>query len=83
MGESRKEAKKINDNARKNYGWRSKIVHGSNLKKLTKEKSKEVSYETQEYNRKALLKILQNPDLIDLINSKNREDYLDRLAYED
>jgi hypothetical protein len=83
LGRNRKEAQKINDKAKKNYGWRSRIAHGSQLKKLTKQKSIDISHESQEYIRKALLKILQNSDLIDLVNGKNRENYFDKLVFED
>jgi hypothetical protein len=82
LGEDRKDSKRINDKAKHYYGWRSKIVHGSKLNKISNEKSLEVSYASQEYIRKALLKILQSQELIDVINSKNREKYLDDLIFE-
>jgi len=83
LGRDRKEAQKINDKAKKNYGWRSRIVHGSQLNKLTKQKSINISHESQEYIRRALLKILQSSNLIDLVNGKNRENYFDKLVFED
>jgi len=82
LSDNREEAKNVFQKAKKHYGWRSRIVHGDALKKLTKEQSLDVSFDTQEYIRKALLKILQKPDLIDKINSNRREDFLDQLVFE-
>jgi hypothetical protein len=81
LGEDRLDAKRIKDRAKNYYKWRSKIVHGSKFK-ISREESLEVSYETQEYIRKSLLKILESKDLIDVMNSKNREKYLDDLIFQ-
>lgn len=81
LAKNREEAKEIFENAKTYYRWRSRIVHGDELNKLTREKSLDVSFMTQEYIRKSLFKILQNNNLIDLINEKRRELYFDSLIF--
>ena len=83
LNDNRIDAKKVFERVKKHYGWRSKIVHGDDLKKLTREASLDISFETQEYIRKSLLKILQDCNLIDVINGKKREQYFDSLIFED
>lgn len=83
LGKNRAEAKELFSSVKKNYGWRSKVVHGSRLAKLSEKKSAEISHELQELIRKALNIILLNPDLVEKFDGGNREVYLDSLPFEE
>lgn len=67
---------------RESYSWRSKVVHGLRLAKLTPEKSQELLTELENLVRRALLAILAQPTLVTTFDGKNREDYLDELAFQ-
>jgi hypothetical protein len=41
--------------AKKVYSWRSKVVHGSNLRKLSETESAKIVHEVKELVRKALI----------------------------
>ena len=70
----------LNSAAKKAYSVRSKIVHGMRVRNKTGET--ESFHCTEDLVRVSLLKILQNPDIQQTFNSrKNRESYLDSLAY--
>lgn len=74
--------KSIFENAKKAYSWRSKIVHGRKLFKLTAEQSAELSLTTESIIRDGIIKILKDPANIKLFDSKQREEFLDGLAFE-
>jgi hypothetical protein len=74
--------KSIFENAKKAYSWRSKIVHGRRLTKLTAEQSAELSLTTESIIRDGIIKILKDPANIKLFDSKQREEFLDGLAFE-
>lgn len=63
------------------YSWRSKLVHGSKLFKLTVDKSQDLTRFTESTLRASITTILSNNDQIDLFNSKNRDNFLDSLAF--
>ncbi len=79
--ESRAEAKRIFNKARRGYDWRSKIVHGLQLRKLNREESEEVLYETEMMVRTSLQKVLVGKGMLDNFSDKNREVYLDSLVF--
>jgi hypothetical protein len=63
------------------YGWRSKVVHGSRLNRLSVEKSTEVSHVIEQIVRQALLKILGSADLKTVFEGDTREQFLDDLMF--
>ncbi len=73
--------KSIFENAKKAYSWRSKIVHGRRLTKLTAEQSAELSLTTESIIRDGIIKILKDPANIKLFDSKQRDEFLDGLAF--
>lgn len=79
--ESRAEAKKVFDKARKGYNWWSKIVHGLKLRNLNREESEEVLYDTETMIRTSLQKALLGEGVSDNFADKNREAYLDSLVF--
>lgn len=82
LAETRDQARALFDEIKDGYSWRSKAVHGQRLHKLKGEESLVLSYKLQEYLRKALRRILNDPDLIQTFNGKGREEYLDSLIFQ-
>jgi len=76
------EARKIFEIAKNGYGWRSKVVHGSRLSKLTTEVSKTISYEAETLLRKTFLRILEDPEMISKFDGADREEHLDSLIFD-
>ena len=68
--------------AKKGYSWRSKVVHGSRLSKLSGTESAKILHEVEQLVRKALIAILQNNELIEKIDGKKREEFLDGLIFD-
>jgi hypothetical protein len=66
--------------AKEAYGWRSKLVHGAKLSRLTTEKSKSLTIFTEEVVRGAFHKILLSDQLADVLGGKSRDSYLEDLA---
>ena len=81
LGENRKEIINMFRITKKSYSWRSKIVHGLRLIKLSDDESIRISYDLQEIMRKAILAILQNKELVVEIDGKRREQFLDGLVF--
>ena len=65
------------------YGWRSKTVHGLKLSKLTAKHSEQLITQLEAIVRRSLLKILADDDLIGTFDSKEREQHLDTLAFQE
>lgn len=63
------------------YKWRSKMAHGLRLNKLTKEKSANIMYTSEELIRKAMTRILSEPNLIQTFSGQGREGYLESLVF--
>jgi len=63
------------------YSWRSKVVHGLKLNKLKPEKSVDLRDTSEELIRDALTLILLNPAVLNQLNDRGREDYLDGLVF--
>jgi hypothetical protein len=63
------------------YTWRSKLVHGGRTRSLTAEKSKLLTSVVELAIRQGLDRILTNPELIKIFDSKGRDDYLEELVF--
>lgn len=74
-------AKGTYDAIKKSYTWRSRIVHGRSLKKLTGEKSNELISEINELVQYSLQKIFSNKKLREKFQGNEREDFLDNLIF--
>lgn len=81
LGESSAERKKLFTLAKEAYAWRSKIVHGRMLLKLTPEKSLELSACTEQMIRDALQKLLGSTDLVKSFDTRGRDKFLDELVF--
>ncbi len=81
LATDKEEAQKFFEDARTNYGWRSKVVHGMRLSKLSDNESRQILHRTEEFVRKTLNRLLNDPKLIQIFSGKNRESYLDNLPF--
>lgn len=79
--ESRTEAKEICDIAKNGYKCRSKIIHGKSLSEPEIKNSEQILFDVEQLIRKALSLILSDSQLIDKLNSGQREQYLDSLIF--
>jgi len=75
------EAKIKFDIAKMNYSWRSKVIHGLKIDKLSKEKSTDILKTSEKLLRASLLKLYDNFDLHSNFNKKSRDKYLDHLVF--
>lgn len=66
---------------RQGYSWRSKLVHGANLAKLTGDTSLDVAHDAETLIRRSFLKILEDTYLTTTFDRDERESYLDGLAF--
>ncbi len=82
LSQSKDEAKQLFEKIKKGYRWRSKVVHGSQLNKLTPEISNEISHNVETLLRKTFIKLLLSNELINHFNGKDRDKYLDNLILE-
>ncbi|GLS30553.1 hypothetical protein SAMN04488498_103131 [Mesorhizobium albiziae] len=81
LGESSEERRSIFRQAKDAYSWRSKIVHGVKLHRLTNEKSGKLSEMSEGLLRRSFLKILADKDMVAVLDSGERDSYLDSLAF--
>ena len=80
--EMEKNSKKVTFKmAKEAYGWRSKLVHGAKLSKLTTPKSMELTIFTEGLLRAAFRQILESATIAEILNGKNREEYLENLVF--
>jgi hypothetical protein len=80
--ENKKTTKHLYDDIKKVYGWRSKVVHGMRLNKLSDEKSDDILYDAERWIRLSLIKILSNLKLLSIFSiNKERETYLDSIIF--
>lgn len=63
------------------YRWRSKAVHGRSLKNFLDDRAPELMTEMEQIVRRALVKILEDEKLAQIFEGREREDFLDRLAF--
>ena len=79
--DDKKKAKDCSKSVRTNYGLRSTMVHGGSPSGPWEQTSQNL-YDTEEFIRMALVRVLKSSKLIDVFNGKNaREQYLDELPY--
>ncbi|MBF5038915.1 hypothetical protein INP77_05350 [Methylophilus sp. 13] len=81
LGTDLKEASEIYEFIKRAYVYRSKVVHGSELKKFNGDESLDLMAELERQLRKAVIKILSSQNLITIFEGKSRESYLDTLAF--
>lgn len=63
------------------YGWRSKLVHGLRLAKLTDDQSRALIVELEETVNAALVRILSSEMLVKTFDTQGREKLLDGLVF--
>lgn len=69
------------DQVKESYSWRSKVVHGLRLAKLTSDESQKLIAGLEDVVRRSLLAILKDETLASKFDSKGREQYLDELIF--
>lgn len=82
LGRDSTERKKIFQDMKKGYKWRSKIAHGASLDSLSPEDSLELTQKTESLIRNAVRKILEEPTLQQSINGTQRNEFLDDLVFQ-
>lgn len=83
LGKNSAERRTMFKSAREGYGWRSKIAHGGRLGKLKGEQSAALSATTEDILRRAFVKVLADPNLIEVFCGSGRENFLEELAFRD
>lgn len=82
LAKNKEETKGLFSSVKKGYGWRSKIVHGSRIDKLSEEQSQQMLCQAGFFLREGLCKILSDPQLIGIFSAeKQRESYLQDLIF--
>ena len=81
LEEDRDNARKLFTAVKESYSWRSKVVHGLRLSKLTSEKSHTLLTDLELLIRRSLMSVISSEDLRGKFDSKSREEYLDALAF--
>lgn len=74
------ERKKLFSTTKTLYGWRSKIVHGNRLSKLSPTQSEDLMMQMENLVRQCLRGVLLSPNL-KLFEGKKREEFLDELIF--
>lgn len=82
LGTTRQERERLFEQTKAGYGWRSKLVHGAKLHRLTPEKSGELMVTLETLIRRSLLRILEDAEFIQAFDQKDREEFLDKLSFE-
>jgi hypothetical protein len=80
LGASSEEKRRIFREMKEGYKWRSKLVHGARLAKLTSAKSGELALSAETLIRRALNRILNDSELRSVFEGDRRDDFLDELA---
>ena len=81
LGKDKADARNVFKRVKKSYAWRSKIVHGLRLAKLTSKDSDVLIFRLEHTIRHCLLKILGDREKVRIFNSKGREEFLDDLIF--
>jgi len=81
VGDEPESRRRLFDEAKQGYSWRSKIVHGRKLSNLTREKSLELSVSTEHLIRVALVRVLTTPGYLLQFDGKERDIFLDELLF--
>jgi len=78
----RNEAQRRFQTAKNGYSWRSKLVHGRRLRKVTAEQSERLMNEAERMVRDSLTRILTTSDWIEKFDSRDREQHLENLLFQ-
>lgn len=81
LGRDLEERKRLFGEAKEAYTWRSKIVHGARLAKLTGEKSLLLSTTTEIIIRRAFGALLTSEATLLHFDGKDRDNFLDELIF--
>lgn len=81
LANDRREARELFSIVKTGYGWRSKVVHGMRLSKLPKKNSEQIMSEAEDLLRRSLKRLLNDLQLVQIFEGKNRERYLDDLVF--
>jgi len=81
LGQQSEDCKDLFEKAKFGYAWRSKIVHGMRLSKLTPEQSADLSRASELLLRRAFLRILDHAETVATFDGPGREEYLDLLLF--
>ena len=82
LGDNKADIDGLTEKAEEYYNWRCSIVHGRSLSKLIKlspDKQLYIQYETEEWLRKSLIRILSCDKRIWIFDSDHRDTYLKSL----
>lgn len=82
VGDDSDERKRLFNETKRAYEWRSKIVHGRRLSKLKPEKSLELSAFTEGVIRRAITKVLLSKGLGSRFDGGERDKFLDELSFQ-
>lgn len=81
LGKNNSEKQDLFSEVKSSYSWRSKLVHGFRLAKLTPEKSQSLILQLESVVRRSIVAILSDSSLISIFNGKNRENFLESLVF--
>lgn len=83
IGKTKSEKQKIYKKSKKAYQWRSKIIHGRDLKKLTSALSSQLMETSELFLRKSLMNIFENSRILSKFQKNNeiREEFLRKLVF--
>ncbi len=82
LSKNKNEAHRLFNIIKEGYKWRSKVVHGRQLNKLTTEVSERISHDIESVLRRSFNKVFSSADYINIFNSAERDKYLDELLIE-
>lgn len=77
------EAERLCEVVSESYKYRSRVVHGLRLQKLTPDNRLNLERDAQYLLRASLVKILEDPTLVARFNTTGREKFLDSLVFVD
>jgi hypothetical protein len=77
----RKETERLFQVAMHSYQWRSRVVHGLRLQKITPDDRLNLDHDAQVVLRQSLVKAFGDSSLMEQLNSSHRERYLDSLVF--
>jgi hypothetical protein len=80
-GTDASEREKIFSSAKDAYKWRSKIVHGGRISRLTSEKSLDLVSFSEGVIRSSMVRILNESQVCSALNGSGREAFLESLVF--
>ncbi len=75
-------ARQLFSQVKSSYAWRSKVVHGLRLAKLSETESSDQIIQLEGVVRQSLVKVLSSDVLTSTFDGKTREQYLDDLVFQ-